>query len=113
MGVCQVLISEMDYSSFVPSEIDGTVFMCSAYHNMNTTKSLFFPSQDVEEDHSGYVSDIGFRVSPLFLPFSKCCKMVRESCSNDCKILVPVLGGAAHLTGKYLRMFCGACSRII
>lgn len=69
MGVCQLLISEMDYSSFVPSEIDGTVFMCSVYHNMNTTKSLFFLSQDVEEDHSGYVSDIGFRVSPCFSCF--------------------------------------------
>ncbi|NWI49276.1 UFD1 protein, partial [Calyptomena viridis] len=35
---------------------------------------------DVEADHSGYVSDIGFRVSPLFLLVPKCCKMVRESC---------------------------------
>lgn len=113
MGVRQLLISEMDYSSFVPSEIDGTVFMCFAYHNMNTTKSLVFPSQDVDADHSGYVSDMGFRVSPLFLLFSECCKMVRESCSNDCKILIPVLRDAVHLTGKYLRMFCGACSRII
>lgn len=79
--------------------------MCSAYHNMNTTKSLFFPLQDVEADHSGYVSDIGFRVSHIFLPFSECCKI--------CKMLVRVLRGAGHLTGKYLRMFCGACSRII
>lgn len=56
--------------------------MCSVYHNMNTMK-WFFPSQDVEADHSGYVSDIGFRVSPLFLLVSECCKMLRESCSKQ------------------------------
>lgn len=47
------------------------------------TMNLFFLLQDVEADHSGYVSDIGFRVSPLFLLVSECCKMVRESCSEQ------------------------------
>lgn len=45
--------------------------------------NLFFPSQDAEADHSGYVNDIGFRVSPLFLLVSECCKMVRESCPEE------------------------------
>lgn len=46
---------------------------------------MFSPGQDVEADHSGYMSDIGFRVSPLFLLVSECCKMVRESCSEQLK----------------------------
>lgn len=45
--------------------------------------NLFLPSQDAEADHSGYVSDIGFRVSPLFLLVSECCKVVRESCPEQ------------------------------
>lgn len=45
--------------------------------------NLFFPSQDVETDHTGYVSDTGFRVSALFLLVSECCKMVRESCAEQ------------------------------
>lgn len=57
------------------------------------------------------MSDIGFRVSPLFLLFSECCKMVREVVPNNCKIVVPVLRGARRLTGNYLRMFCGAYSQ--
>lgn len=54
---------------------------CVSQHEHNEV--VFFPSQDVEADHSGYVSDIGFRVSPLFLLVSECCKMLRESCSKQ------------------------------
>lgn len=45
--------------------------------------NLFFPSQDVETDHTGYVSDTGFRVSALFVLVPECCKMVRESCAEQ------------------------------
>ncbi|POI33669.1 hypothetical protein CIB84_002581 [Bambusicola thoracicus] len=46
---------------FVWSEVYGAVYIYFAYHNVNTMKPLFFVCQDVEADHSGYVSDVGFR----------------------------------------------------
>lgn len=53
--------------------------------------TVFFVCQDVEADHSGYVSDVGFRVSPLFLLFSECCEMVREGCSKQLQMVITII----------------------
>lgn len=50
--------------------------------------NLFLSSQDVEADHSGYVSDVGFRVSALCSILSVV-KPWGKGVPNNCQIPVP------------------------